>query len=229
VFILRNKLSFFLRLAGLAAAWSTVFACSASLPTSPDPTASALLIIGSALNNVRPLGEHALRAYKVDSDGVFQDVTTAARWESSDPGLLRVTQSVNGVTIGGLGISGGSRSGDATITASYQGRTDSITVTVLPNTRPSPYLELTISPGQPLTLDLRSPATIRFRYFRIGNTFQEVNGLVTVTTSDPSVATIEGNRIVPVSPGHFYILTSYEGVSERTLMFVAPSTALPKP
>ncbi|MBY0496330.1 MAG: hypothetical protein K2Y23_19145 [Cyanobacteria bacterium] len=218
------------RSAILLLVWVTATSCSASYPTAPTAAPVRLLLLStSSLNDFSFNRSFTVKVYLIDSDGVYTDVTNAAEWQVSNS-LLRVTRiQPSGSFTGGFSVSaanGFNESGVSTVTAVYQGRTDSITVTVYPSSRSAPRLEVLFSGSQQLTPGAQTLG-VSARYWSTPGSRTDVPA--SYSTSDPGVATIDGARITPRSPGKFTLIASYEGVSEHVLMFVNPSEKLIKP
>jgi hypothetical protein len=99
-------------------------ACSGSsspTPANPSPTVTSVTITGTpSLNGGNLTSQLIARATL--SDGTLQDVSTLATWSSSNPAVATVSPSglVTAVTIGTTNIS-----------AAYQGKTGTLSVSVL--------------------------------------------------------------------------------------------------
>lgn len=110
--------------------------------TPPPPAAPTVASVGVSGNQNlnRPGATLALRATATMSDGTTQDVTTAAQWSSSNPGIA----TVSGGNVAAVA------NGDATITATHSGRSGQHQVRVAIPTRANPRVTgavtVTISP-----------------------------------------------------------------------------------
>lgn len=150
----------------------------------------------------------------------LDDLTDKATWTSSDT-------SVVSVSAGELTISA---AGKATITAKYQGRTDTIALTVT-----SPYKSISIADNDgfkgPFEMQVGEPVKPLFA------TAQPISGSssgVPVTdkatwkSSNEAIATVgEDGKVTPVAPGTATITASYLGVSSTaTVAIRTPFEAL---
>ena len=196
--------------------------CGASYPAAPTPTPARLLLLSTIpLTNFRTNGSFDARAYLIDSDGVYTDVTAASEWQVSNA-LLRVTRNTFGTFVAAVG---GTATGESTVSATYQGRSDSITVTILPIARPAPRLELSFS-GSRLTPGAQSVG-VSARYW--ASQFSSSEVAANYTISDPGVARIENARITAISPGRFTVIGTFGSVTEHAQFFVHPFDRLVKP
>ena len=196
--------------------------CSASYPTAPEPTLAAVAIhVDSTVWDLLPNNVAQFRAYAIDSDGVYTDVTGQASWSTSDAGVLSTLP----IQTGRAPVRGVS-AGDADVVVTYGGRTDSVTLRVHAFPRPVPRLELSSGGGSSSLLinpNRTSTLNVSVRHYT-SNLFQTVTSAVTITTSDPNVAVAERDTIRPVAPGTFRILASYNGMTATALASVAPPT-----
>lgn len=190
-------------------------ACAASYPTQP---ANAVAVAAVKVRYAFPIvntavgGSISLTAYAVDGDGVYSDVTSRATWSSSNPSVLRMFNS--GASAVGPGT--------ATVTATYQGFNDSITVPVRPTPASTvqqlvPTLNFSISMmevGQ--TGDLRASITQSFL------TVQDVTDSATWRSSDPGVASVDAKKLTAVTPGNVELVVTYNNFSTWMRLSVSP-------
>jgi hypothetical protein len=205
-----------------AALVASAIACNARYPMAPDPTLSAVRIhVLSAVSELIPNSTATFVAYAIDSDGVYRDVTTEAQWSSSDSNVLTAGTFLNNrAVVRGVGR------GDANLMVSYGGETDAVTLRVVTPPLPIPRVALTIIGG--LYAMAASSPTITVQ-IETRTVFQTVTTEATITSSDPSIATIDGNRIRPVSPGTIRLTASYNGLVGTTLISVNPAPSVQKP
>ena len=202
-------------------AFTSTAGCSASYPTAPAPTISAVKIhVTSNVWDLVPNSTAQFVAYAIDSDGVYSDVTSQASWSSSDPGVLS-TLFQNGRIIA-RGVS----AGDANLQVSFEGKADAVALRVFRSPRSSPRVELEGSSTLP-AIDLLRPRTLTVlvRQFGLSGPSQIVTPTATITTSDPNVAIVDGSTIRPVSPGTVRITATYNGMTATALTSVLPPTA----
>lgn len=119
------------RLVAIVAALGVSWSCSsssapASSPSAPSPSptpqATVSSVVLSGTTNLSGVGQTSqLTATATFSDGTTQNVTAAAAWVSSNNGLA---------TVSSAGLVTAVASGTVTITATYQGRAASASVTM---------------------------------------------------------------------------------------------------
>jgi hypothetical protein len=207
---MRNRLALFAVLLSLS--------CSAEYPVSPTsvPTVASLTIFyNSAHQWVNPGNSVSMSAYALNTDGVYENVTTRAAWFSTDSSVATVT---NGTA---RGVSGGS----ADIVASYQGSTSTARVVVLvPNSVRYPWLDIR-SYSPPETGRSTSPTV---GYFTSANAAQQnVQSEAVLASSDPNVIKIDGGRVIGVGPGTAAITATYRGLTATSYLSVQPIRVLP--
>jgi hypothetical protein len=194
--------------------------CSASYPTAPAPTITAVRIhVTSNVWDLIPNSSVQMVAYAIDSDGVYTEVTGQASWSSSDASVL----STQPVQNGRLPIRAVS-AGDASLAVNFSGRTDEITLRVFPFPRSSPRIQLGGTPFLP-SLAPNRLLVVGVDQFMPGAPSQIVTAGATITSSDPNVAIVDGSTIRPVSPGTVRITATYNGMTATALTSVLPPTA----
>ena len=207
---MRNRLAFLAVLLSVG--------CSAEYPASPTSGAtvsSIAIFYNSAHQWVNPGNSMSMSVYALNTDGVYENVTTRASWFSADTSVATVT---NGTA---RGVSGGS----AEIVASYQGFTSTARVVVLvPNSVRYPWLDIR-SYSPPETGRSTSPTV---GYFTAANAAQQnVQGEAVLASSDPNVIKIEGGRVIGVGPGTAAITATYRGLTATSYLSVQPIRVLP--
>ena len=188
-------------------------ACDASYPSRPSssPVLTALQIHYLAALGPVPVGSgFAFRAYAVNSDGVYEDVTSNAAWASSNPAVVALTGSPSGFS--------GFVPGLADITATYQGMVSRITVTVVEPDRQYPVLIIT--PGDPRVIGRTVVATATL--WRSRTEGLNVTSSATWTSSDPSVVTAVQGTIQAVVAGTARITATFNGLSTSYGLSVQP-------
>ncbi len=109
-----------IRLTVCVAAAAGLAACGTSTPTSPSATVTGVIVLGT--QQLPSVGLRTpLSAFASYSDNTTQTITTLATWQSTNPAVVSVSQT-------GVAIAQGP--GCAIITATYQGVTGSLQVTV---------------------------------------------------------------------------------------------------
>jgi|SRR6267142_3233849 len=187
-------------------------ACDASYPT--QPTSASVLALQvhyrSAMGPALVGSGFAFRAYTVDSDGVYEDVTSKAAWSSSNSGVAALTTAPSGFSAFAPGL--------ADISATYQGMTSSVTVTVVEPDREFPVLKL--GSGDPQVIGRTSVATAML----MTNRTQGVNvtGSATWSSSDPSVAAVLAGSVTAVGAGTARITARFNGLSASYGLSVQP-------
>jgi hypothetical protein len=207
---MRNRLAFLGVLLSIS--------CSAEYPVSPtsvSTVASIAIFYNTPHQWVNPGNTVSMSLYALNTDGVYENVTTRASWFSADTSVATVT---NGTA---RGVSGGS----AEIVASYQGLTSTARVVVLvPNSVRYPWLDIR-SYSPPETGRSTSPTV---GYFTAANAAQQnVQSEAVLASSDPSVIKIEGGRVIGVGPGTAAITATYRGLTAMSYLSVQPIRVLP--
>ena len=163
----------------------------------PEPTVVSLAIGGDSSISIGSSSQ--LTAAARFSDGTTRNVASRADWQSSD---IRIA------TVSGTGVVAGVASGSATITATYGGMSDQVTVTVTPSAATVTAVAIagtpTITVGQ--TIQLALTAT-----FSDGTT-REATSFATWQSTRPTFATVSKTGVVAaLSPGTAVIIAAYEG------------------
>jgi hypothetical protein len=158
-------------------------------------------------------------AVGIYDDNATRDLTGAVTWQTSDPGVVTVSDAP---PTKGQGVSTGT--GAATISATYNGVSGSATVAVTPATLQS----LAITPVQPsIARGTKQQFTATGTYS--DNSVQDLTASVSWTSSNPGAAAI-GNTAgtkglaSAVSPGVSTISATSGGVSATTTLTVTPAT-----
>ncbi|OME89691.1 MULTISPECIES: Ig-like domain-containing protein [Paenibacillus] len=143
---------------------------------------------------------------KALADGT-NDVTTEAKWTSSDDSVVKVSKGE--LTLVGLG--------SATVTAEYKARKASFTVKVT-----APYQKLAIVPGEDLEL-LVGDAPVELKVFAKQSETDagmDVTDKIELKSSNSSVAAIEDGKLKPVALGKSTISVSYLGSTAKLDVYV---------
>jgi hypothetical protein len=191
--------------------------CTAHYPGSPTPapTVAAVRIhYGGSHQWVNPGNSLLLTLYAINSDGVYEVVTSRAQWFSTNSSIATVT---NGTA---RGVAGGS----ADIVASYQGYTSSARIVVLePNSVRYPWLDVRSFPV-PET-GKTSRATVML--FQTPSSGRDVSTEATWSSSDPNVFSMTGSTITAQGPGTASIVATFNGLTATSYASVQPIRALP--
>jgi hypothetical protein len=191
--------------------------CSASYPTAPTQPASLIglrLQYTSATADLGIGSLASLRAFTVDADGAYEDVTSRTAWTSSDPLVLRASVIASSTLFFGAGP------GTADVIGGFRGFTDSIRLVVRrPNQLPFPYLEFSTL-GDPRTIGAGSQGRLMLRESQAAS--QTVTDLATWTSSASDIATVDRGLVTGVAPGTVEITASYNGLSRRYGLSIEP-------
>ncbi|GFN32682.1 Ig-like domain-containing protein [Paenibacillus xylaniclasticus] len=143
--------------------------------------------------------------------GGTESVTDKAEWTSSAASVATVDKGV----IKAVG------SGTTTITASYMGVTDTVTVAVRQGAQ-----DLKITPGADLNLQLHDqPVTLTAQALSNNNTVIEVTDTAEWSSSNILVATVSGGVVTPKGLGTTTIKVTYKGASRSIKVTVLPSVS----
>jgi uncharacterized protein YjdB len=143
------------------------------------------------------------------SDGVDGDVTDQADWSSADPTIATVDN-----TPGTRGLVTAVAEGATTITATLQGQSVQIPVTVTPKR----LVSLSIAPN-PLTLPLGTSRLLRATATYSDNSHPMVT--VNWSSTDPTIAPVDGTgMLTTLQTGSVTITASLNGVSTTALVIV---------
>jgi hypothetical protein len=187
--------------------------CHASYSTSPTAN---LPVVALSVQYVVPIGPTTvagavlLRAYAVDSDHVYRDVTGSTSWISLNPSVVSVFSS---------GIVNLFRPGNATVTAVYQGLTQSVDFAVLERPPSPPFIRLSFPYLPP---EVGETVSLRASYEPTTQLDQEVTDSAVWTSSDPRIATVSRGRVTAVAPGTAEITVTYNGFSTFYRLSVPP-------
>jgi hypothetical protein len=185
-------------------------ACSASYPAQPSGPVPVVALKVQYSFPVRQLvvgSSASLIAYTVDADGMYDGMAPGVAWFSSNPAVLRL----NGSSILAVGP------GTATVTAVFQGFTDSVTLPVVPViTFPNLFID---APS-----GLKVGQSIGLRAFVQTSSFntQEVTTLATWRSSDPAVVVMNGKNLTAVAPGNVEISVSYNNLTSWVRLSIPP-------
>jgi hypothetical protein len=202
------------RLSTLVLLCALAVACNASYtppPAAPSTTVAVMVQYrGAVLEPVAGTGV-SLRAYAVDGDGAYTDVTSAATWTSSNSLILRAA---TGGSYGAVGA------GTADAIAIYRGVSGSVTIPVKDQrTAAFPNLQLAL-PIDALSVGDSLDQRV---FFSLGPGGQiDVSTAAALSSSDPQVVALAANRLTAVSPGNTQITVSYSGLTTWYRLSVAP-------
>lgn len=155
--------------------------------------------------------EHqALQATSIYSDGSRIDITATAVWTTADPRVAIVSNA-----LGAQGLLTAVGAGTTTVTATLGGVAGSTTVTVTAPTLSS----LTVSPIAP-TRALGQPVNFSATAIFSNGTQQNVTNQAVWTSSNPTVATINGGQVRTRAAGTTVITASYRGLTSTSTLTV---------
>jgi len=199
----------------LLAACALASACEASPPTAPAATLDRIVVLYSG--PTRPGEIFSARAYAVDSDGAYTDVSSQSQWTSSNPLIVTVDPTAfAGATARPMGA------GTAIITATYQGVSGHLPVRV--PARPDP-------PFGPLSLSIEikilSGPGQELRLTAVFSPSMDVTSAADWTSSEPSVATVNQGLVRSQRIGNTEITATYGGSSASYLIPVHPGLLRP--
>jgi hypothetical protein len=204
-----------LRAAFIALIAVALAACHASYPfqpSSPNPTRLLVLYRFGGTGPIVPGSTGTLSAYTIDDDGIAQDVTSRATWESSNPSVVRATNPTFTAVAQGV----------ADVIATYQGLAGRITASV---TDPLDYPRIEVRgflgtfPGE--------SAHLSASFWTAAFQSRDVSTTATWTSLDPQIATIGsttngGVAVIGVSPGNARIKVTANGISATYIISVQP-------
>ena len=157
-------------------------------------------------------------AYTIDSDGAFEHVSNRATWSSSDDSIAQPL--AGGVSAVGSKQYRANSPGTAEAIARFEGLEARAPLMVVPAavlTR-TPRIDLTWAGlSSPITVGSVSRATA---FMRPSN--ENVSGAASWTSSDPSVATVEGGLIRAISRGTTIITANVDGQVDWFWLSVVP-------
>ncbi|MGQ3477712.1 tenascin [Paenibacillus sp. TY11] len=137
------------------------------------------------------------------------DVTQKAEWISGDSSILKVEQ----------GLITPVSKGQVKVTATHENRTVVTTITVK-----SPYSKLQINTSGPLNLTIGGESKqLTAQGVLTGGGTENVSG-VEWTSSNATVATVEGGLVRPLAKGVTYIKADKDGLKAQTIVYVRSSS-----
>ena len=193
--------------------------CTAQYPESPTPTPS---LAGIRIHYVaphswvNPSNSVNFVLYAINSDGVYESVTSRAAWFSSNTAVASVTNS---------GVARGVAGGSADIVASYQGFTSTARVMILnPATVNYPFLDVRMSSVPETGRSSRAQAL-----YTLGpnSASRDVSAEASWTSSDERVFTVLNGNVTAQGPGTASITATYSGATATSYASVAPIRTLP--
>jgi hypothetical protein len=199
------------RSALVAIALVAVCGCKASYPTipsHPDAISRVILMYRFPTTSVAVGSSTSFDVYTVSPDGLYNSVTAQAQLVSSDLTVART---------GGVGVVGVGP-GQAEIVASYLGYTASLPVRVRPQARTYPFLELSGSGG----VAGSESDSIRAILWQTPSQSRLVTLEATWSSSDPSIAVVNGGRLQSFRVGSVAITAAAGGVSETIYYGITP-------
>jgi hypothetical protein len=168
----------------IAALAAIVAGCQANYPESPTPSPTVVglqLQYYRAHSSIRPGETEFLIAYALNSEGIYENVSSRAAWSSSNAAVAAVTG--NGYLLG-IG------DGTASAVATYQGLTASTPIVVRLG---GPPLDV---PPISLLVGGSTQPTVRLEVTRT-----DVTNQCTWTSADSSVVSVDGGRLTGRAPG----------------------------
>ena len=191
-------------------------ACRATYPDAPStsPTLAALQIhYGFPMTSVRPGSVVSLSAYTVDTEGVYENVSAAATWLSSDPTVVQA----------GVPFIRAVQPGVADLVVSYRGFSTATPVIVRTSPPPFPYLDIVPPAMHRIGVEAQAVATFNEA---AGNS-RNVTDTATWASSDPRVVTVTRGRVTAVGPGTAAITAAFNGVPSVYYVSIPPLRFLP--
>jgi hypothetical protein len=143
----------------------------------------------------------------IHADGAHESLVSEATWTSSNPSVVRVTNTSSG-SLQAVGV------GIATITVTARGLSDSATVEIVGASASSTYPRLTVNPLSGPTAEGQT-TDARLTFLESPTSFREVQAEADWSSSDPRVATVVVGRVTAVGQGTTEISASYRGYIER--------------
>jgi uncharacterized protein YjdB len=189
-----------------------VAGCTANYPQGPTPTptlAGLQLHYSQPLDYLVPGGVARLILYAINSEGVYEDVSTRASWFSGNGGIVLPTANGNVRAVA---------DGTADVIATYQGLTTTAPIVVS-------RFEQALNVSIPfIEAGETRQATARQR--NIGNT--DVTSRSTWTSSNPAIVTVDTGKITAHAPGTASITVRFETFGLATVyLSVPPIRSLP--
>lgn len=155
---------------------------------------SSRLSVDDSTVNLRLNGIQQLKLTSMSSEGTSADVTESAVWTSSDSDVAYVSK----------GLITGYKSGTATVTASYGGKSVTVSVSVEQASR------LAASPGK-LNLGINQSQTVTVMANYADGTSEDVTADAAWSSSDESVAGVDDGKITVYETGSATITATYAG------------------
>ncbi|WP_127497158.1 Ig-like domain-containing protein [Paenibacillus glycanilyticus] len=152
--------------------------------------------------------------YKLEADAVLKsdeasDVTSDAKWTSANTKILTVNK----------GVLSAVSAGKTTVTVSYLGVSDTLTVVVR-----TPYQSIKIAPEKEFHMQLQdAPLQIKAEVLSNSNVTSDITTVGTWTSSDITIATVDQGKVIPKAVGTTKITVAYRGVSRSIDVTVYPS------
>jgi len=162
-----------------------------------------------------------LRAYLLDSDGAYTDVTQTAEWRFAEPSAV---QSL-GIHLGGFGFIRAPGSTGTRVLAQAGSVSGEISVSWQQSSsiRTPPFLEVSVLPALRLAESLQVRAT-----FTPSNAApQNVTSAALWSSSDPAVARVEGTQLVGTGVGTTEVVGTFQGTTDRLMVSVLPRWSQP--
>jgi hypothetical protein len=159
-------------------------------------------------NQQLQIGQSVNLKAQLTVNGKSQDVTTSVTWRSQNPTIASVNS---------LGQVIGRSVGNATITATYKGQVATVSVKVTPA-----IVGLAIvPPTTALTIDTPVWVSVLAQY--ADGSFEDVTDVASLTSSTPSVATVDDQGLVtPKHTGTTNISASFGGKKVSQTVIVTP-------
>ncbi len=184
---------------------TTVTVTAATLSSISVSPSAATVAIGGTLG---------LKATGTYSDGTTVDLTGSAVWSSSDKTIVAVSSG----TISALAA------GNATVTASFGGKSGTSAITVSAAT----LLSITLSPA-PATLPMGATLQFKASGLYTGGSTRDVTADVAWSIDDATIATISNaagtaGRATPVKPGSTTVRATLSGVTGTSALTVSAPT-----
>ncbi len=189
----------------LSVKWQNASATSKIHVAERPPVPESLRIAPAHRTLTRPGEPLPLSAILRYEGGADRDVTPEVTF----------TSNTAAVTIqGALAIA--NQNGVATISASHSGKSASATITTALSVG---IRELTIAPGA-ISLPVSGERALEVRIYYADGTSEPVTHLATLTSLEPAVATVIGNRVTGVAPGTARVRAAYRGATAEALVAV---------
>ncbi|HEV2115306.1 MAG TPA: Ig-like domain-containing protein [Terriglobales bacterium] len=145
----------------------------------------------------------------VFNDGTTQDISGVAAWSSSAPGVAGTNTA---------GLASGISPGTAVISASFEQATSSSTLSVH---APS-LISISVTPAMPSIANMTTESFFVTGYYDDGSTQTLINA--TWSSSNPTVASINGNLAVSKQPGTTTVTAVLGSFTASTTLTVTPAT-----